>query len=103
MIFLSILQDILVMKPFLTWYRSVIVSGIIKDSVKHVYINLRKKATSIILRSRAESHVHQKSFNTRIQHVSIYKTTYVFKRVELDSFTDYHSYITTTAVYFLML
>jgi len=74
MIFLSILQDILVMKPFLTWYRSVIVSGIIKDSVKHVYINLRKKTTSIILRSRAESHVHQKSFNTRIQHVSIYQT-----------------------------
>jgi len=48
MVFLSLFQDILVMKPFITWYKSVIVSSVIQESVKQVYIQLGKKAAAII-------------------------------------------------------
>lgn len=70
MVFLSLFQDILVMKPFISWYKAVIVSGMIQESVKQVYIELGKKAVAIMHRQRAPSNAKE-VMEHRIQHVRI--------------------------------
>ena len=66
MTFLSIAQDLIIMKPLVLWAKSVFLTGIISKDVHGIMELLQTRAKLVMLRTTGL----MKNANARIQHVS---------------------------------